>query len=438
MEARKTTSDTFMTKIPTGLFSRGRKLAMAGAKLAVQEVSSKLKTWETENEKLQAQIKMAQSLVKTMAELKGASMKVGQLLSLDIGDLLPKQVSKVLETLHQDVTFLPFGDIEKILKSELGEKFSLLSEISKEPIAAASIGQVHRAKFHGQDVVLKVQYPGVAESIPSDLRILNIMLTNFNMIQGKNIDFTSLLKEIEDVLVLETDYEHELSMLKTYRKNFSKTQYIVPEAFDELCTKKVLCMEYIDGEKLSEWIETAPESERQKITDQLINLYLTEFFSYGLVQTDPNPGNFLMTRDHQLVLLDFGASKKYDKEFITGYRKVLDAAIAEDDETILRESFKLQFLDERESDDVKNIFLKLMKVTTAFFQEDSEVDFGDKNFITESQKLSWELIRSCRYSPPPRALFFLHRKLGGLFAIIRRMNVRINLRSYWKKLDLIE
>ena len=192
-----------MSKIPSGLFNRGSKLALAASKLAFHEVSSRLKTWEGEKEKLESQIRAAKSLVQTLSELKGASLKVGQLLSLDLGDLLPPQVVKIMEALHQSAVSLPFSEIEKILKSELKEKFHDLSEISSSPLATASIGQVHTARLHGKKVILKVQYPDVAASIPQDVRILSILLNQFNKIQGKKIDFSELLKEVEEVLILE-------------------------------------------------------------------------------------------------------------------------------------------------------------------------------------------------------------------------------------------
>jgi len=160
-----------VAKIPTGLWSRGTKLMGMASKMAVNEIGSRIKGWEDEKDKIKNKVELAQTIVKTMSELKGASMKLGQLMSMDLGEYLPPEVIKVLENLHQNSTFLPYDKIEAILKEELGDKFSHLTNISIIPLAAASIGQVHTATLDGKAVVIKVQYPGVADSIPSDLRL---------------------------------------------------------------------------------------------------------------------------------------------------------------------------------------------------------------------------------------------------------------------------
>jgi aarF domain-containing kinase len=223
-----------LSKIPTSLFNRGAKLMGLASKVALEEVSSRLKTWESEKEKLISKIQLTQDIVKTLSELKGASMKLGQLLSLDLGDYLPPEMVKILGELHQKSTFLSYGVIEDILKKELLDKFHEFSEISQQPIAAASIGQVHKAKIDNKDVVIKIQYPGIADSIPSDIKILELILKQLIVISGKSrIDISPLLKEIKEVLLKEVDYKNELQMHKKYRDAFSGKEFVIPEPFEE-------------------------------------------------------------------------------------------------------------------------------------------------------------------------------------------------------------
>ncbi len=424
-----------MGKIPTGLWSRGTKLVGMASKMAVNEIGARVKGWEDEKARIQSKVELAHTIVKTMSELKGASMKLGQLMSMDMGEYLPPEVIKVLETLHQNSTFLPFETISGILKEELGDRYTHLKNLSETPLAAASIGQVHAATLNDVPVVIKIQYPGVAESIPSDLKILKLLLKNVNFIQGKDIDLSSFFNEIEEVLNRETDYVHECKMLSRYRESFKDSNYIVPLVYPEYSTKKILTMERIFGKSFNEWNEKSLLGERKTLAHELMNLYLDEFFVYGLVQTDPNPGNFIMTADNRIGLLDFGAVKEYDRSFIEGYRKVLKHSLHKEIGPLMEESIKLKFIDERESAEVKDLYVRLMDLLSDPFRQDTPFDFSDKSFYEESRNLSWTLSRKCKYSPPPKDLLFLHRKLAGVFILIKRLEAKLVLKDYWYKVE---
>ncbi len=422
-----------LSKIPTSLFGRGTKLLGVASKIAFEEVSSRLKTWENESEKLRSKVQLAQDVVKTLSQLKGASMKLGQLLSLDLGDYLPPEIVKVLGQLHAEATFLPYDEIETILRRELGERFHDFAEISERPIAAASIGQVHRAKLSGQEVVIKVQYPGVAESIPSDLRMLELLLKQASFLQGKrDTDLSPLLAEVEEVLIKEADYEHELRMHVKYREMFQGSPYHVPEPLSEYSTGKVLTQEFVPGLGLTRWLETGPsEAKRQEFAELLIKLYLEEIFVHGLVQTDPNPGNFIVTPDERLALIDFGAAREYGPDFVAGYRKILLASRNGDRDALLRESEQLGFIDPREEPAAKDIYVAMMDFLASPFRDDLPFDFSDKSYFTRSRDLSWEMSRKCKFTPPPKELIFLHRKLAGTFIFLKRLDIKIRLKDYW-------
>jgi aarF domain-containing kinase len=420
-------------KIPTGLWSRGSKLVGIASKVAMNEITSRVKNWEDEKSKIAAKVELAQNIVKTMSELKGASMKVGQLLSMDLGEYFPPEVIKVLENLHQNSTYLPFEVIKKILKEELAEKFEELSDISEIPLAAASIGQVHSAKLNGKMVVIKIQYPDVAASIPSDLKLLKVLLKNFILIQGKEFDLEPFFNEVQEVLTKETDYKNEELMLRLYKESFKDSKFIIPAVYPEFSTSKIICMDFIEGKSFKDWLPTSLLGERMKLAEQLMHLYLDEFFRYGLVQTDPNPGNFLITSENQMALLDFGAVKKYDRTFIDGYRKILIAAFEKDKVKVIEESELLGFIDPRESIEIKTIYLEMMELLAAPFRLEIPFDFSDRQFFEDSQKLSWHLVKKCKYSPPPKDLLFLHRKLGGVFFLIKKLDAKIILKHYWDK-----
>ncbi len=426
-----------MSKIPTSLFGRGTKLLGVASKIAIEEVSSRLKIWEDEKEKLRSKVLLAQDVVKTLSQLKGASMKLGQLLSLDLGDYLPPEIVQVLGQLHAEATFLPFEKIEAILRRELGEKYGDFEAISERPIAAASIGQVHRAKLGGRDVVIKVQYPGVAESIPSDLRLLELILKQASFLQGKrDTDLSPLLAEVQDVLLKEADYEHELRMHLKYREKFRGSAYHVPEPLPAYSTSKVLTQEFVEGLAITRWLETDPPAgQRREFAELLIRLYLDEIFVHGLVQTDPNPGNFIVTPEGRLALIDFGAAREYGADFVAGYRKILLASRRGDQDALLHESERLGFIDAREGTAAKDVYVEMMDFLAAPFRDEVPFDFTDRSYFTRSRDLSWEMSRRCKYTPPPKELIFLHRKLAGTFIFLKRLGVSIRLRDYWARVE---
>lgn len=417
-----------MTKIPTGLWQRGRKLAWSASKLALTELSERISGIES----IESKVRATKELVQTLGELKGASMKLGQLLSIDVSGILPPEVQTIFENLHKDATAISFDELRPVLEEELGEKVNELTDIQEKPLASASMGQVHRARLHNQNVVLKIQYPGVTDTIPQDLRLLRTLVHQFFKLQGKDIDFAPLFEELQQVLTLEGDYRHELAMLERYKLNFANKPYVIPAAIREFSTQRVLCMEFVDAIPLRQWARGASQEKRNQIASHLIDLYFEEFFVHGLVQTDPNPGNFLVTSDDRLVLLDFGAVKEYSKTFIEGYRRIVSAALKGPREELLKESFALGLLDPRESAEAQQVYCLLIEEVAAL-RRPGEFDFADKKFIDESSRLTLELTRKLKYSPPPKDLVFLHRKLAGVFAINKMLEAKINLANYWDK-----
>lgn len=426
-----------MSKIPTSFFSRGTKLLGVASKIAFEELTSRISVWEDEAEKLSSKVTLARDVVKTLSELKGASMKVGQLLSLDLGDYLPPEVVKILEQLHQKSTFLPYPVVEALLKKEFGGRFEDLQDISELPIAAASIGQVHTAYLGQKKVVLKVQYPGVADSIPSDIKILESLLKKVMFLKRKgDVDVSSFMEEIKEVLSKEADYLNEQHMQLKYKTKFKGDDFIIPEVYAQYSTKTVLTQEYVEGVSFTQWLDLNPETKvKEKMAHLFMKLYLDEIFHHKLVQTDPNPGNFLITSDEKMVLIDFGAVKEYDHSFVAGYKKVLMYSYMNDRENLLKVSYELQFIDSRESQEVKDIYVKMMDHLVNPFRQEESFDFNDKVFFNTSRDLSWEMSLKCKYSPPPRNLLFLHRKLAGVFTFIKKLQVKIRLKDYWKYVE---
>ena len=419
--------------IPQSKWARGSKLLKLAGEVVAREAQARLpgKAFE-QVQKLALRVEQTRLLVETLSQMKGAAMKAGQLLGLEATDLFPPEVIEVLSRLQSEGSSLPYETIEPILKTELGDKFSELSEISKLPIASASIGQVHTAQYQGQKIALKIQFPGVALTIDSDVALLRNLVEKLFFFTGKKADLTALFEEIRHTLHQETDYLAELKFMQSYYENFkTHAGFRIPRPIPELSSEKVLVMEYLEGQQLKDWSMIATQADKQLIGERMMELFLHEYLRCGLVQTDPNWGNFLVGKDCELIVLDFGASKTYSTEFRHTYRQVLSHTMHRQHPELIAVSESFGLLDNRESQDVKNLYLQMMDVVIAPFRHEGIFDFAHETYSENSKKVSLEFARALKYSPPPRELIFLHRKLGGVFQTLKRLGVKMDLQAVW-------
>jgi aarF domain-containing kinase len=378
-------------------------------------------------------------MVDSLGRLKGAAMKIGQLVSMDFGDLFPPEVRTILEQLqNQSPHFLDIQEIKKILQKELNAKFDLLSELSEKPIAAASIGQVHTAFYEGRKIVLKIQYPNIEKSIDSDLTILQGIVQALLSVARKKMDLTSIFDEMKIVFSRETNYLLELENLKRYQEIFSShSDYVVPRAIDELCTERVVAMNYEEGVTLREWIrKTSDFNEKEAMGSKILDLYLIEYFQNAFVQSDPNPANFLVNSKNQLVLLDLGAVRSFERSFVSDYVELMNCVHSMDRPASIFQSEKMGFLDSREKLETKNLFYEMLRSSLCAFDENRQpFDFNDREYFKHSQNVSQDFSRLSEFTPPPSKLIFLHRKLVGIFGLLKDLGLKVDLRGYWKRVN---
>jgi len=422
--------------IPQSKWARGSKLLKMASKIAAQELSHRLPGKVVdEAKKLALRIDQTRELVATLSQMKGAAMKAGQLLGLEAGELLPPEVVEVLSKLQAQGEAYEFHKIEAILKEELGEKFLSLSQISTTPIASASIGQVHKAIYQNKSIVLKVQFPGIADTIDSDIDMLECLLNKFKLITNKKVELRALFDEIKATLKQETDYLAELQYLESYKENFKdKKGFLIPSPIKEMTTKKVLAMEYVEGLSLNSWSQVATLEQKQLIGEKMLELFLYEYLECGLVQTDPNWGNFMVNSHNDLIILDFGACKSYSKEFIITYRKILDLSMRRQKAALLEVSQEFGLIDPREDQSVKDKYLHMMDVVIAPFRHQGVFDFATETYSQASKEASIDFAKSLKFSPPPKNLIFLHRKLGGVFLTMKRLETKMDLRLVWERM----
>lgn len=383
-------------------------------------------------------VKQAQIVAEHLAELKGAAMKAGQFLSIDASDLLPPEAAEVLRSLQSDAEPMAFESVRAVILEDLGpDGLARLEGLEERPAAAASIGQVHTATVDGRKVAVKVQYPGVAESIPSDLSVLRKVAASFLVASGRRIPLDAIFAELETILSLEADYRHEAASMAQYREWLGRDpRYRVPEPIEELSSERVLTMTWLEGTPLGKWTASKPpQSEREDVARALLDLYCSEFFEWGLVQTDPNPGNFLITPEGQVGILDFGATMSFEPEFRRDYMELLRCVSEGDDDALLQASIDFGILDARESAEARASFVEMMGAAAQPFSPDQQpFRFRDPDYQKRARDVVFGFMQAIRFTPPPRRLIFLHRKLGGLFNILKSLDATLDLASYWDRM----
>jgi ubiquinone biosynthesis protein len=273
----------------------------------------------------------ARSFFKTSVEQRGAFLKVGQLLSAR-PDLLPATWIEALSPLQDDAPAVPFAEVRALLEEELAapieERFARFDE---EPVAAASIGQVHRARtLDGVEVAVKVQRPGIGELIDHDLALLELFLEGLDGILPPT-DYPTIAREVREAIRAELDYSAEADAMGAAARFFAATPGVrVPSPIAPLCTPRVLTATFEPGEKITTALERLDGPGRADLLGRLLSVYLAQVLHAGRFQADPHPGNFLVGADGALVLLDFGCTRALTDEQRAGYRGLVQAFLAGD------------------------------------------------------------------------------------------------------------
>ncbi|MFM7785716.1 MAG: ABC1 kinase family protein, partial [Gammaproteobacteria bacterium] len=288
----------------------------------------------------------AERLAAQLATLRGAAMKLGQLLSMDAGDILPPALATILARLREDAAPMPRRQLERVLREAWGPGWPrLFADFHWQPVAAASIGQVHRARTpEGREFALKVQYPGVARSIDSDVD--NVMaLLRLARLLPDGADLAPLVREAKAQLRAEADYLTEAANLERFGELLAgDSDFVVPGIERALCRRTVLAMDFLPGRPI-EALATASDALRERAVRQLFRLLFRELFEFRLVQTDPNFANYrVQEAPGRIVLLDFGATRPYAKRTVTGYRRFFRGAVDGDRAGILAGLLQIGYL----------------------------------------------------------------------------------------------
>jgi predicted unusual protein kinase regulating ubiquinone biosynthesis (AarF/ABC1/UbiB family) len=367
-----------------------------------------------------------------LAQLRGAAMKVGQLLSMDAGDMLPPELAEILGHLRSEGHHMPQSQLNAALNAHWGRGWLQQFEtFSFQPMAAASIGQVHRATTKdGRDLAIKIQFPGVRHSIDSDVNNV-ASLIRLSGVLPKTVNMAPMLAEAKRQLHQEADYQREGHYLQRFAELLvDSPEFLVPKLHADLTTQSVLAMDYVDGVPIESLVD-APQQERDRLMTLLIGLLFRELFEFAQMQTDPNFANYRYNpSSKQLILLDFGATREFPPEMAPAYRQLMQAGLAGDRAATRRAMIEIGFFDEKTLQRHQDAVINIFELSLEPLLQAGEYDFGntdvalrlrDAGMAIGEQRDFWHI--------PPMDTLFLQRKFGGVYMLASRLKARVDVRA---------
>jgi predicted unusual protein kinase regulating ubiquinone biosynthesis (AarF/ABC1/UbiB family) len=375
----------------------------------------------------------ARALAERLTRMRGAALKLGQLLSLEGQDLLPPEVAEALSVLRAEADAMPEPQLRRVLARAWGRGWQRrFRTFGMEPIAAASIGQVHHAiALDGRELALKIQYPGVARSIDSDIDNFAAMLRVSRLLPGE-LDLSGVLAEAKRQLRAETDYRAEAGHLRAYAALAAdEPDVVVPRAHDDLSTGHILAMDYLEGEPLDALAgATHSQRQRDRVGALLYRLLLRELFEWRVMQTDPNFANYLLLPDGRIGLLDYGATRAVPPRLAALYARLFEAGMREDRDRLRAAMLEIGFFPASERRDRIERLVDLFLIGCEPFAHRGAYDFGASDLPARAREVGMDLTfgKGFLRAPPPE-IIFLHRKLGGTFLLCNRIRARVDVRS---------
>lgn len=367
-----------------------------------------------------------------LSHLRGAAMKLGQMVSMDAGDVLPPELSQIMARLRDQAYHMPPAQLQQVLNAEWGEgwrKHFLL--FNPRPVAAASIGQVHRAQTRdGRDLAIKVQYPGIRDSIEADVDNVATLLKVSGLLPHA-LDIAPLLEEAKRQLAEEADYLREAAQLDHYRALLAGEKgYLVPALEPQFTTRNVLAMEFVEGRPI-ETLAEASQDTRDAMMASLFALVLRELFDLGVMQTDPNFANYRWDPAGQrLVLLDFGACRPVTDEVRARYRMLLGAGLAEDRDAIRQAAVAAGFLSQAAAEAHQLAVDRMIDTILTHLGSPGPLDFADRSFVAALQAEGASIVADrAAWHLPPAQMLLAQRKISGTALLAARLKARVDIRA---------
>ena len=402
----------------TKRFKRYTNLGTSAGSIALNFIGTKIFNKEHQQN--------AENLTKILGNLKGPIMKIAQLLST-VPDLLPKEYIEELTKLQSSAPPMGWNFVKRRMKSELGEKWQEKFDFfDDKPFAAASLGQVHKARFKKNEIVCKLQYPDMMSIVEADINQLKLLFSLYKRIDP-TIDTTEIQKEISSRVREELDYEREKLNLNLFHSVFSKIEnVIIPKVYDEISTKRLLCMNFLEGKKLLKF-KNDSSSRREKLALNMFYAWYHPFYKYGIIHGDPHLGNYSANNDLQINLLDFGCVRIFKPSFVEGVINLYFAIMDKNEELAVHayESWGFEHIN-KELINILNIWAKflyspLLEDKVRKMQETNSTAYGAE----AAAKVHKEL-KKIGGVKPPREFVFMDRAAIGLGSVFLHLDAEIN------------
>jgi predicted unusual protein kinase regulating ubiquinone biosynthesis (AarF/ABC1/UbiB family) len=394
--------------------------------------------------------KQAQVLADELGRLKGSVMKAGQMLSLYGQYFLPEEAVEVLSGLQDDTAPVAWRVVAPVLEKNLGRQRLAELEIDEEPLAAASLGQAHRAvrRSDGLELVVKIQYPGVADAIDSDIKTLSRLLM-VTRLSPKGLDLAPVFAEVREMLYREVDYQAEARFTEEFARRLADDpRYGVPRVLSDYSSGQVLTTTYESGVSARDAeIKALPQARRNHLGLNFLDLFLTEFFDWGLVQSDPHFGNYRIrlgdkAEEDRIVLLDFGATRRFERRFVDAYKGIVRGALLADRAQILRGADAIGLMRGTFPEPVLKAFTEMCQLIVEPFNAiddprtppqlrnaQGEYRWGASDLPMRAANVAARNALSVHFRVPPREIVFLHRRLAGVFIMLATLDVELDARE---------
>lgn len=424
---------------------------LAGTRWAASNATSIFSSEEEKEKKRKKATKeQADYLVAEIGKLKGSIVKIGQMMALYGEHFLPEEVTQALNTLNNQTVALAWPVIQAQLQTQLGSKLNELT-IDPEPIGTASLAQVHRAirNSDGLELVLKVQYPGVADAIDSDMNLFKNML-KLTRIVPQTREFDQWFEEVREMMHREVNYKIEAETTRRFGERLKDdSRYVVPEIIDELCTNEVLCMTFERGVPINSPVMLSlPQERRNKLGEASLEIAVREIFEWGEMQTDPNFGNYLVRLgngadvEDKIILLDFGAIRQFDTHLLSVAKNLIQAGYDHDPLAMVNAMTGYEFFDSIPQS-IKPDMAKVFLLATEAFSSPENNDKLPEGVMDEIYRYDWKKsmlhsrvmqrasksMASRYFSVPPKEFMFISRKFIGAYTFMTVIEAKTNVRA---------
>lgn len=422
------------TRIPTSKVERASRFMATGVKVGsnyLKYYAKKAVTNEASREDLDDE--NAEDIYAFLSKMKGSALKAAQMLSMDQGLLPPAYASK-FQMAQYSAPPLSYPLVVKTFKKYFKKRpDELFDAFSTKAVNAASIGQVHLAELNGQKLAVKVQYPGVSESVSNDLKMAKPLAARIMKVKAS--DLTNYMAEVEEKLLEETNYLLELERSIAISQQCDHFENIVfPKYYPELSARHVLTMDWIDGMHVDAWIKTNPPQEmRNRIGQDLWDFYQYQMHTLKLVHADPHPGNFIITPDQELAIIDFGCVKEVPEDFYRLYFRFLVDGVLTDDEVFERQLRDLDFIYPHDTPEhirmFKGIFRNMIQLLNLPFQSEY-FDFDDDPYFAKIYRMVDELsrdkkLRNANTARGSRHGIYVNRTYFGLYNLLHQLRAEV-------------